>query len=320
MPLSKPENPDKIIPIQFVPSGRVYSVEDNPYENIYLDITMRCNMACNYCYSPHRMNQDMDIAYFREVCQRLPNPVFFRFLGGEPTLHPQLFDFITTAKEHGHQVFFASNGLRYNDPEFMEGLKALGGGFCPGLSIDGGSTNDDLHELLNGRKCLSQKLSALENLHKYGIGRVTLSAIIVRGLNEHVIGELLELAEHYSDVVRFIHFRNAGKTGRWIDTEPYDLAGLKEVCRPYFTDKQFRPRCAGEIFCTPDEGGDCCYRFRPTPRLQVSLVEFATPKSARCPKRGKLLSEGFKIEPFFENLILTGETLAETYGEVALPL
>ena len=303
------------IPIHSFPGRKRIPVEQNPYRNIYVDITMRCNMACNYCYNPHRSSDDMDIAYFREVCKKLPHPVHFRLLGGEPTLHPQFHDFIATAKEHGHQLFFASNGLRYNDDAFMEELKALGGGFCPGLSIDGGSKDNALHELLNDRNCLDDKLSALENLRRFGIGRVTLSALIVRGVNECVIGELLELAEQYSDIVRFIHFRNAGKTGRWIDTEPYTLPELKELCRPYFSEERFKPKCAGEIFCTPEEGGDCCYRFRPRPRLQISLIEFATAKSANCPKRGKLMAD-YTIEPFFENLMATGEVLAETYGEV----
>lgn len=300
----------------YVPSRQEFSVENNPYPNLYLDITKRCNMACNYCYNPHRTDQDMDISYFREVCKRLPGPVYFRFLGGEPTLHPRLFDFIVTAREHGHHVFFASNGLRYNEPKFMEGLKAVGGGFCPGLSIDGGTEREDFYELMNNQRCLRQKLAALENLHQYAIGRVTLSAIILRGVNECVVGELLELARRYSDVVRYIHLRSAGKIGRWIDTEPYSLAELKELCRPYFTAKQFQPKAAGEICCPPDGGRDCCYRFRPAARLQISLIEFATPKSAGCPKRGKLLAEGFLIQPFFENIIATGEMLGGQYGEI----
>jgi len=302
--------------VPLVPCRVEHTVEQNPYQNLYVDLTMRCNMDCNYCYNPVRSTSDMDLSYFEEVCKRLPRPVDFRFLGGEPALHPQFFEFITTARHYGHQVYFSSNGIRYTRPGFMEKLAALDVSFVAGLSMDGGSSSNDLYELLNNERCLEQKLAALKNLQKYGIKRVCLSAIITRGENEKVIGELIELARQYSDVVRYIHFRSAAKVGRWINTEPYTQSELKELVRPHFNEQQFTPSCVREIFCTEDEGGTCCYRFRPTPRLQISLIEFATQKSSMCPKRGKVLSEGFRIQPFFENMINAGEVMAEEFGEI----
>jgi len=301
-----------------LPSCRFeYPVERNPYENLYLDLTYRCNMDCNYCYNPLREKFDMDLDYFAEVCRRLPRPVFFRFLGGEPTLHPRFFEFITTARRFEHHVYFSSNGIRYNDAEFMGQLKALSVSFTPGLSMDGGCSRDELYKLLNNRSCLKQKVAALENLNKYSLGRVCLSAIIVRDVNESVIGELLEMADRYADVVRYIHFRTAANIGRWIETEPYTLEELKKLVQPFFSEKQFRACCVREIYCKPEEKGGCCYRFRPTRRLQISLIEFATTQSARCPKRGKLLNERFVIQPFFENMIKTGQILEKQFGKVS---
>lgn len=293
-----------------------YPIEQNPYKNLYVDLTMRCNMDCNYCYNPIRAKMDMELSYFEEVCKRLPHPVDIRFLGGEPSMHPQFFDFIKTARHYNHQVYFSSNGIRYTKPKFMEELAALDVTYVAGLSMDGGHSNDDLYKLLNNRHCLDQKLAALENLHKYGIKRVCLSAIIAKNENEQVIGELIELADRYSDVVRYIHLRSAAKVGRWINTEPYTQAELKELIRPFFTEKEFHPACVREIFCTPDEGGTCCYRFRPNRRLQISLIEFATDKSAKCPKRGKILDDKFIIQPFFENMINASEVMEVEYGEV----
>jgi MoaA/NifB/PqqE/SkfB family radical SAM enzyme len=304
--------------IPHLPCRIEHAVENNPYLNIYVDLTMRCNMDCNYCYNPQRSKLDMDLSYFEAVCKRLPGPVAYRFLGGEPALHPQFFDFIVTARHYGHHVYFSSNGIKYTDPTFMKSLEALEVSFSPGLSMDGGYSRQDFYELLNNRRCLEQKLRALDNLHKYGIGRVCLSAIVTRGANEAVIAELIELAERYSDVVRYIHFRSAAKVGRWINTEPYTLAELKELVRPFFSAEQFRSACVREIYCVPDEGGDCCYRFRPTRRLQISLIEFATLKSSLCPKRGKLLNDSFMIQPFFENMINAGEAMGAKYGEVSL--
>ncbi len=306
------------ITLPYIPCYAEYDVDNNPYQNIYIDLTMRCNMDCNYCYNPKRSKDDMDVDHFEEVCKRLPVPVKMNFLGGEPAMHPRFFDFIRTARKYDHQVFFASNGYRYTNKKFMEKLQALDVTFSPGLSLDGGSSSEEFYEILNNKRCLSKKMKALDNLHKYGIGRVCLSAIITRGVNEVVIGELLELADRYSDVVRYIHFRSAAMVGRWANTQPYTAAELTELMRPYFTAEQLQPKCVAEIFCTPEEGGDCCYRFRPNPRLQISLIEFATEKSAHCPKRGKLLPDSFRIQPFFQNMMDVGDALSVDFGEVVV--
>ena len=306
------------ISLPYIPSYAEYDVDTNPYTNIYLDLTMRCNMDCNYCYNPMRSKDDMEVSYFEEVCRRLPRPTKLNFLGGEPTLHPNFFDFLRIAHQHHHYVFFASNGYNYTNRQFMQKLQSLDFSFSPGLSLDGGSTNDDFYEILNNKRCLSTKMKALQNLQEYGIGRVCLSAIITRGVNESVVGELIELAEKYSDVVRYIHFRSAAMVGRWANTLPYTSAELFELMKPHFTEEQLKPKCVAEIHCPPESGNDCCYRFRPNNRLQISLIEFATSKSANCPFRGKLLPDNFRIQPFFQNMIDVGDALSEEFGEVVI--
>ena len=306
----------KIMPV--VTCRQQHSVDQNPYPNIYVDLTMRCNMDCNYCYNPLRTKSDMDPEYFNEVCQRLPHPVDFKFLGGEPSMHPRFFEFIKIARKYDHRVFFASNGFNYTRDKFMRELSEVEDTFVAGLSMDGGTTQEEFYEIMNNRACMETKLKGLENLRAHGIKRVCLSAIITRGLNESVIGELLALADEYSDVVRYIHFRSAAMVGRWANTLPYTQAELIELMRPHFSKQQMDPNCLGEIFCTEEEGGDCCFRFRPTKRLQVSLIEFATEKSSRCHKRGKLSMDDFTIQPFFENMMKVGDELTEQFGEVVI--
>ena len=294
-----------------------WTADNNPFSTLYLDLTERCNMDCNYCYNPERSNRDLDPDYFQEFCQRLPGPVTWRFLGGEPTLHPRFFDFLDCALKHEHIVFFASNGLKYLDDVFMQRLAKYSGKVVPGLSMDGGTTNTEIYQIMNNRDCLEQKLRAIENLRKFGIGRLALSAIIIRGENEQVMSELYDLAIKFNDVVRFIHYRSAAKLGRWIETPSYDLNGLKRVAQQVFTEQEMAPRCIGEINCNGGDG-ECCYRFRPTRTLQVSLIEFASPRSAMCPYRGKVLNNDFVIEPFFGNMISEGTKLGEKYGEVEI--
>jgi len=280
-----------------------FVIEDNPYEVLYIDLTSRCNMVCNFCYnSSAGSGEDMDINYFEEVCQRLPRPVFMRFVGGEPALHPRFFDFIKIVRKYRHHVHFSSNGLVYNDDDFVRNLKSLNGQAAASMTMDGGCTGRNIYQEINGGDYLEQKLQAFENLIRFDIKRVGLSALIARGVNEQIVPELLDLAERHKRNVRYIHFRTAAKVGRWVDTIPYSLEELKSLVGMHFSAEAFSPRCLNEIHCRPDENRNCCYRFRPTNRLQISLIEFASDRSVECPKRGKLMDD-FRVLPFFKQMI-----------------
>lgn len=285
--------------------GTGYAIEKNPYQSIVADITNRCNMACNFCYNPGRSPQDMSLDHFEYICAKLPFPVVFKLCGGEPTLHPGILDLISTAHKHRHKVHIVSNGTRYGDRSFMNSLKELrrkGAGFSLGLSMDGGCTNKDAYEVINGRDCLEQKLDSFHSLISYGLGRVGLTAIIVRGLNEDVIPQLIELAKKHHAAVRWLHFRNAGKVGVWLDTDPYPINELKDLVRRNFSEEEFRPKCVQELHCPPGSGNECCYRFRPTDRLQVSIIEFDSERSAKCPNRGRITVNSHTIRPFFDSM------------------
>ena len=281
-----------------------YAINKNPYESLVVDITDRCNMTCNFCYNPVRSTSDMSLDDFKYFCANLPSPVLLKFCGGEPTLHPNILDLIRIAHQNGHRVHIVSNGTRYTDQIFMNSLKELtrsGTAFALGLSMDGGCANKHAYEVISGYDCLQQKLEAFNSLVLYKLGRVGLSAIIIRGLNEDVVPQLVALAKQ-NTIVRYLHFRSAGKVGRWIDTEPYSINELKGLVKHYFNEDEFKPKCVQEPHCPPESGNECCYRFRPTDRLQISLIEFNSQRSTRCQKRGRLINKSYKIQPFFDSM------------------
>lgn len=283
----------------------IYPYTQNPFESLFIDITNRCNMSCNFCYNPNRSQADMSLEYFKKICSDLPFPVAMKIGGGEPTLHPQLPDFIRTAHRHRHTVYIASNGLRYADRDFMQSLKQLrkeGITFSLGISMDGGYSNRAAYEHINGFDSLSKKMEAFHALVESGLGRVCLTAIILRGINEDVVPQLVSLAQKHTKAVRYIHFRNATKTGLWLETKPYTLEEMIALAKQHFRAEQFLPRCFKEVHCTPEEGRKCCYRFRPNKRLQISLIEFDSGPSLRCPKRGRILCGVDGIQPFFMSM------------------
>jgi molybdenum cofactor biosynthesis enzyme MoaA len=286
-------------------SIKAYSFSENPYQSIVVDITNRCNLDCGYCYNPDRSQSDMSMEAFERLCSELPSQVLMKLSGGEPTLHPGLADFTRIAHDHGHLVYIISNGIRYTEPGFLDTLvksRESGSRFSIGMSMDGGYSNRRAYEIINGKDCMKQKLDSFRALVNSGLTRVCLTAVIVRGLNEDVIPQLVELAMNNSKAVRYLHIRNAGNVGRWDATDPYTLEDLVAMTRGLFTEDQFRQQCVAELHCPSDSGRNCCYRFRPTSRLQISLLEFYTKRAALCPKRGRIKVGSDKIEPLFQSM------------------
>jgi molybdenum cofactor biosynthesis enzyme MoaA len=282
-----------------------YKFTDNPFESLVVDITNRCNMSCNFCWNPQRQQSDMSFEYFKRLCAELPFPVFMKLSGGEPTLHPQLLDFMRVAHQYQHTVYIVSNGIKYADIKFIRSLKVLkdeGISLSLGISMDGGYLNRNAYVLINGQDCLADKVRAFDTLVDSGLGRVCLMATIYRGVNENVIPQLILLADKHPQAVRYIHFRNATKVGVWQETNPYTIEEMKALVCSHFSQEQFQPRCLREVYCSPEEKRQCCYRFRPNKRLQISLIEFNSQRSACCPKRGRVVNGVNGIQPFFMSM------------------
>lgn len=281
-----------------------YSIEENPYEAITVDVTQRCNMRCSFCYDADQTRPDIELRYFEEVCRRIKVPedkqLLWKFLGGEPTLHPQFFELIDAAHKNGQRVFFSSNGMTLKTKsEIIRRLGSLNYSVDCGVTLDGGIGHDEIYEQMNGQRCAEKKMQALGALLSTR-QPIYISAIVVRGLNECVVPELIGLCKTHPRIA-YLHFRPTAKVGRYVDVEPYTLAELKEMVKPYFTEDEMKPYSKFEIWC-PSGDPDCCFRFMPRPGFQVSLVEFMTEKGARCPKRGRLI-DGFRVVPFFESVM-----------------
>lgn len=86
------------------------------FHNIYLYITERCQLRCGHCYMGDRLDRALALDYetatrIISYCRRMGGE-YITFLGGEPTLHPDLPRFVDFALDEGYtQVMINSNGL-----------------------------------------------------------------------------------------------------------------------------------------------------------------------------------------------------------------
>jgi len=134
-----------------------------------------------------------------------------QYTGGEPTVHPDFLKIVKTSKELGFtHIQVASNGLKLADPEFSMKAREAGLQYIY-LQMDG--VSDDVYETIRGRKLVETKLKVIESARKSGL-RIIFVPTVIRGVNDHQLGELIRLAFDNLDVLTGISFQPIVLTGR----------------------------------------------------------------------------------------------------------
>tara|TARA_R100000541_G_scaffold2114_5_gene7566 strand:+ start:3830 stop:4990 length:1161 start_codon:yes stop_codon:yes gene_type:complete len=300
-----------------------YDIERNPFSFLYVDMTYDCNMECEFCYNPVRTYSTLDIEWFEDVCARLPHPVNFRLLGGEPTLYPHLDRALDAATKHGHQAAIVTNGLRLASMSYAKKLKKVldrNPTVNVSLSMNGGMHHDDWYIDIDGESRRKKKVKALENMLELGYRRLCINAIIVRGLNEGLVKEFYDKALQHPGQITNIRFRTAAKQGRWndeidaFDNDEHDQTSytglqLDEYIKTIIPEARSPIKVIRDGYHPSTGSGvrlnvpglkcnQCCFMYYIRPQLWVATVEFGSHNSALCWRRGQLVQGNGVIQPF----------------------
>lgn len=92
-----------------------------PLRFVWLEITGKCQLACTHCYAdsgPEGTHGAMTTDDWRRVIGDVADAgaSLVQFIGGEPTLHPDLVALVAHALEHGLEVEVFSNLVHVPEP------------------------------------------------------------------------------------------------------------------------------------------------------------------------------------------------------------
>ena len=184
-----------------------------------LDLTNRCNMTCPVCFANANASgylYEPDFETVRKMLQALRDqkPVACRivqFSGGEPTIYPRFLDVLRLAKEMGFShTQVATNGLKFMDLEFAERAKEAG---LHTLYLQFDGVCDDVYRRTRGESLWEKKLRAIENVKRADL-KIVYVPTIVKGVNDHQIGDIIRLALEYIECSSGISFQPVAFTGR----------------------------------------------------------------------------------------------------------
>lgn len=184
-----------------------------------IDLTNRCNLNCDFCFANARACGFIYEPAFDEVVSMLkllrsqkpvPAPAV-QFSGGEPTMRDDLAEIIRTAKQMGFpQVQIATNGIKLAaNPAYAQQLKDTGLNTVY-LHFDGISKETNPN--------LKKHIKAIENLKRVRLGTVLVPTVI-RGRNDHELGDIIRFAARNISVIRGVNFQPVAFTGAASDDD-----------------------------------------------------------------------------------------------------
>lgn len=214
-----------------------------------IDLTNRCNLNCSFCFANANSCGYVYEPSFDEVVRMMqvlraqePVPVpAVQFTGGEPTMREDLPEIIMKAKEMGFlQIQLATNGIRIaKEPDLALWLR------------NAGLTTIYLH--FDG---ISQKSNPLLKIHeetinnakKAGLG-IVLVPTIIRGKNDHEIGDIIRFAAKNISIIRGVNFQPVAFTGAAGDADvektritiPDVLEGIEDQMQGILRKDDFYP-------------------------------------------------------------------------------
>lgn len=126
--------------------------------DLTLNITNRCNLNCDFCYV-EKGEEILEVEDIKSIISQKEIDIV-TLTGGEPLLHPEIFDILSLFYSNNIDINIITNGVLLN-PDFMEKIEE----FSPELHVSYNSPNNKI---------------SLKKLNDYEVDLVTHSILFNR--------------------------------------------------------------------------------------------------------------------------------------------
>lgn len=191
-----------------------------------IDVTNRCNLKCPVCFANaaaagyvYEPTKQQIHEMLQNLRQNSPVPATaLQFSGGEPTIREDLPELVRMAKDLGFRhVEVNTNGIRLaQSVDYCRTLNEAGVSTIY-LQFDG--LTKEVYKFTRGVDILEKKVKAIENCREAGLDSIVLVMTLVKGVNDHQLGDVIRFAVENFDIVRCINVQPVSLCGRLPEEE-----------------------------------------------------------------------------------------------------
>ncbi len=187
--------------------------------NLRISVTDRCNLRCAYCMpeEDYVWLPRAEILHFGEIAALAD--VFMdlgvdkiRLTGGEPLLRRELPRLVRmlAAKPRLRDLAITTNGVLL--AEHADALKEAG---LHRVTVSLDTLRPERFAALTRRQSHAQVLAGIEAVTRAGFSETKLDTVVMRGVNDDELAELIEFGKRAPAEVRFIEYMDVGGATRW---------------------------------------------------------------------------------------------------------
>jgi cyclic pyranopterin phosphate synthase len=275
------------IPVDVSRNGALADRLGRPLRSLRVSVTDRCNLRCNYCmpqeeyvWLPRR-----ELLTFEEIARLVE--VFtslgvedVRLTGGEPLLRrdfPQLVRMLA-ANPRIRDLALTTNGVLF--AEQGEALRAAGLHRVT-LSLD--TLHAKRFASLTGRDNHPQVLAGIEAARQLGFPNLKLDTVVLRGVNDDELSDLIEYGRCVNAEVRFIEYMDVGGATQWSLEKVFTRAEILEQLGKRY----------GTITPLDENSSAPAERFRLPDGTVFGIIASTTTPFCRSCDRSRLTADGF---------------------------
>jgi len=265
---------------------RISDTFGRPLKNLRISVTDRCNLRCQYCMPEEEYIwlSRGDILQFEEISALVD--IFadlgadkVRLTGGEPLLRRNLPDLVRliAKKPAIRDIAMTTNGVLL--AEHAPALKAAG---LHRVTVSLDTLRPERFAKLTRRPTHAQVIKGLLAVPQAGFTDTKVDTVVIRGVNDDELADLIEFCKPLPAEVRFIEYMDVGGATKWtMDSVVSRAEILKALERRY-----------GRVEPVIEERSAPADRYRLPDGTVFGIISSTTaPFCSRC-DRSRLTADG----------------------------
>ncbi|MEP6482942.1 MAG: GTP 3',8-cyclase MoaA [Rudaea sp.] len=239
-----------------------------PLRDLRISVIDRCNFRCPYCMPEDQYAHDhvflkKDERLRFEEIERIAR-IFvslgvrkIRLTGGEPLLRRDLPSLVRMLSrvEGIEDVALTTNGTLL--PRFAQDLRDAG---LQRLTVSVDTLDPaTFRQLSGGRGEIGEALAGIAAAEQAGFGPIKLNCVVMRGVNDAQVVDLVERFRGTGHIVRFIEYMDVGTMNGWRDDLVVPSTEVKARIQTRWAMHALDPNYRGEVatrYAFDDGGGE----------------------------------------------------------------
>jgi len=212
----------RVIPLNLIQSPR--DTLARPLRDLRISVIDRCNFRCPYCMPEDQFADDAvflsknERLRFEEI-ERIARAFVasgvrkLRLTGGEPLLRRELPQLVRMLRQipQVEDIALTTNGVLL--PRFASALREAG---LMRLTVSLDTLDEPtFRKLSGGRGEVSEVLAGIAAAEASGFGPIKLNCVVMRGVNDGQVLDLIARFRGSGHIVRFIEYMDVGTLNRW---------------------------------------------------------------------------------------------------------